>query len=129
MGVFIGATLPYLISAFTMRSVGRAAWKMVIEVRRQFKEIVGLKEGKAEPDYARCIDISTDAALREMIIPGLITLLAPLVIKFGFGVHGNMALGGFLAGATVSGVVLALMMANAGGAWDNAKKYIEAGNF
>ena len=86
-------------------------------------------EGKAEPDYARCIDISTKAALREMIVPGLITILCPIVIKFGFGSNGNLALGGFLAGATVSGAVLALMMANAGGAWDNAKKYIEAGNF
>jgi K(+)-stimulated pyrophosphate-energized sodium pump len=128
-GLFIGATLPYLLSAFTMRSVGRAAWKMVIEVRRQFKEITGLMEGKTEPDYDRCIDISTKAALREMIIPGLITLCAPIAIKFAFGSNGNMALGGFLAGATISGVLLALMMANSGGAWDNAKKYIEAGNF
>lgn len=129
MGLFIGATLPYLLSAFTMRSVGRAAWKMVIEVRRQFKEIPGLMEGKAEPDYNRCIGISTQAALVEMMVPGIITIATPIFIKYIFGVHGKMALGGFLAGATVSGVVLALMMANAGGAWDNAKKYIEAGNF
>lgn len=128
-GLFIGATLPYLLSAFTMRAVGRAAWKMVIEVRRQFKEIPGLMEGKAEPDYSRCIGISTQAALVEMIIPGLITIAAPVFIKYIFGIHGKMALGGFLAGATVSGVLLALMMANAGGAWDNAKKFIEAGNF
>jgi K(+)-stimulated pyrophosphate-energized sodium pump len=128
-GLFIGATLPYLLSALTMRSVGRAAWKMVIEVRRQFKEIPGLMEGKAEPDYERCIAISTKAALMEMMLPGLITIAAPIFIKMAFGVHGKMALGGFLAGATVSGVVLALTMANAGGAWDNAKKFIEAGNF
>jgi K(+)-stimulated pyrophosphate-energized sodium pump len=127
-GLFIGATLPYLLSAMTMRSVGRAAWKMVMEVRRQFKEIPGLMEGKAEPDYERCIGISTQAALVEMMIPGLLTILAPVFIKYAFGMHGKMALGGFLAGATVSGVVLALTMANAGGAWDNAKKYIEAGN-
>lgn len=127
-GLFIGATLPYLLSSFTMRSVGRAAWKMVMEVRRQFKEIPGLMEGTAEPDYARCIDISTNAALWEMVTPGFITLLAPIAIKFAFGAHGNMALGGFLAGATISGVLLALMMANCGGAWDNAKKYIEAGH-
>ncbi len=128
-GLFIGATLPYLLSAFTMRAVGRAAWKMVIEVRRQFKEIPGLMEGKTEPDYSRCIGISTHAALVEMIVPGLITIAAPVFIKYIFGIHGKMALGGFLAGATVSGVLLALMMANAGGAWDNAKKFIEAGNF
>ncbi|MFH0898674.1 MAG: sodium-translocating pyrophosphatase, partial [bacterium] len=127
-GLFIGATLPYLISSFTMRSVGRAAWKMVMEVRRQFKEIPGLMEGKAEPNYDRCIDISTNAALVEMIAPGFITIISPIAIKFAFGVNGNIALGGFLAGATVSGVVLALTMANCGGAWDNAKKYIEAGN-
>ncbi len=128
-GLFIGATLPYLLSAMTMRSVGRAAWKMVIEVRRQFKEIPGLMEGKAEPDYSRCISISTQAALTEMILPGLMTIGAPILILFAFGAHGKMALGGFLAGATVSGALLALTMANAGGAWDNAKKYIEAGNF
>lgn len=127
-GMFIGATLPYLLSAFTMRSVGKAAWKMVMEVRRQFKEIPGLMEGKAEPDYARCIDISTTAALVEMMVPGIITILAPIVIRYGFGVQGKLALGGFLAGATLSGVTLALTMANTGGAWDNAKKYIEAGN-
>lgn len=129
-GLFIGATLPFLISAFTMRSVGRAAWKMVIEVRRQFAEITGLMEGKVEPDYKRCIDISTQAALVEMLAPGLITLLVPVAIKFGLGgMTGNLALGGFLAGGTISGVVLALMMANSGGAWDNAKKYISSGHF
>ncbi len=132
-GLFIGATMPYLLSSFTMRSVGSAAWKMVMEVRRQFKEIPGLMDGKVEPDYRRCIDISTKAALSEMLVPGLMTILAPVAIKFGFGISGrmagNMALGGFLAGATISGVVLALTMANSGGAWDNAKKYIEEGNF
>jgi K(+)-stimulated pyrophosphate-energized sodium pump len=128
-GFFIGGALPFLLSAFTMRSVSRAAWKMVLEVRRQFAEIKGLLEGTAEPDYARCISISTRAALLEMLLPGAIIIAAPIAIKFAFGAQGNMALGGFLAGATLTGVVLALTMANAGGAWDNAKKYIEAGNF
>jgi K(+)-stimulated pyrophosphate-energized sodium pump len=102
---------------------------LVIEVRRQFKQIPGLLEGKAEPDYDRCIKISTTAALYEMLLPGLITVSAPIAVKFAFGPSGNFALGGFLVGATLSGVLLALMMANGGGAWDNAKKYIEAGNF
>jgi len=132
-GMFIGGTMPFLFASMTMRSVGKAAWKMVLEVRRQFKEIKGLKEGKAEADYERCIEISTDSALVEMLVPGIITVSAPFIVKFGFefflGVSGNLALGGFLAGATLSGVLLALMMANGGGAWDNAKKYIEAGNF
>ena len=132
-GLFIGATLPYLLSAFTMRSVGKAAWQMVEEVRRQFKQIPGLMEGKAEPDYEKCIEISTQAALWEMLLPGVVTILAPIIIKFGFGLNtpmsGNVALGGFLAGATISGALLALTMANSGGAWDNAKKYIEEGHF
>ncbi len=127
-GLFIGGTLPFMLSSFTMKSVGKAAWKMVVEVRRQFKEIPGLLEGKAEADYARCIEISTNAALIEMILPGIMTISAPVLIKFGFGPQGNIALGGFLAGATLTGAVLALTMANAGGAWDNAKKYIEAGH-
>ncbi|MFA5306421.1 MAG: sodium-translocating pyrophosphatase [Candidatus Babeliales bacterium] len=127
-GFFIGGTLPFLISALTMRSVSRAAWKMVLEVRRQFTDIKGLLEGTAEADYARCIGISTRAALIEMLLPGFITIAAPIIIKIAFGAQGSMALGGFLAGATLTGVVLALTMANAGGAWDNAKKYIEAGN-
>ncbi len=126
VGLFIGATLPFLISALTMRSVGEAALKMVMEVRRQFREIKGLMEGTADPDYNRCIAISTKAALQEMIIPGLITVSVPIVIRF---VLGKAALGGLLVGATVVGVLLALMMANGGGAWDNAKKYIEAGHF
>ena len=124
--MFIGATMPFLISAFTMRSVGDAALEMVMEVRRQFKEIPGLMEGTAQPDYKRCIAISTQAALREMILPGVITIACPLLLRFTLG---KAALGGLLVGATVAGVLLALMMANGGGAWDNAKKYIEAGNF
>ncbi len=128
-GLFLGGAMPFLISAMTMRSVGSAAGKMVEEVRRQFKTIKGLMEGKAEPDYERCIAISTNAALWEMLPVGLVTVAAPIVIRYGFGVHGPVALGGFLAGATLTGVLLALFMANGGGAWDNAKKHIEAGNF
>ena len=124
-GMLLGGTLPFLLGALTMGAVGRTAQKMVQEVRRQFKEITGLLEGTAKPDHARCVGISTDAALREMIVPGIIAVLAPLVIGFLLGAEG---LGGFLAGAIVSGVMLALMMANAGGAWDNAKKFIEEGN-
>lgn len=125
-GVFIGGAIPFLISALTMRAVGHAAWKMVEEVRRQFKEIAGLAEGKTDPDYERCINISTTAALWEMLPSGIIAVSIPIIIKFGFGQAGNLALGGFLAGATLSGVLLALAMANGGGAWDNAKKFIEA---
>ena len=125
IGLFIGAMIPYLAAAITMTSVGKAAFKMVEEVRRQFREIPGLMEGTAKPDTKRCIDISTTAALREMILPGLLAILAPIVVGFGLG---PVALGGMLVGATVSGVLLALMMANSGGAWDNAKKYIEEGN-
>ena len=128
-GIFIGATMPFLISALTMRSVGEAALKMVVEVRRQFRDIPGIMEGTAKPDYERCIAISTQASLREMILPGVITVAVPVIIKFAFGVSGVDVLGGFLVGATVAGVALALMMANGGGAWDNAKKYIEAGHF
>jgi K(+)-stimulated pyrophosphate-energized sodium pump len=126
VGIFIGATVPFMVSALTMRSVSDAALKMVMEVRRQFKEIAGLMEGTAEPDYTRCVAISTQASLREMILPGVITVSLPIVIKFALG---KAALGGLLVGATVAGVLLALMMANGGGAWDNAKKYIEAGHF
>jgi len=124
-GMFIGGTVPFLISALTMRSVSNAALQMVLEVRRQFKEITGLLEGKAEPDYERCIAISTRASLREMVLPGIITVSLPPVVFYGLG---KDALGGMLVGATVVGVLLALMMANSGGAWDNAKKYIEAGH-
>jgi len=124
VGVFIGGAMPFLISALTMRSVGKSAWAMVQEVRHQFKTIKGLMEGNAEPNYQRCIEISTRASLREMILPGILTVSLPLVIWFVFG---TKALGGVLVGATVTGVMLALFMANVGGAWDNAKKYIEAG--
>jgi K(+)-stimulated pyrophosphate-energized sodium pump len=126
IGLFIGGILPFLIAAFTMTAVGRAAGKMVDEIRRQFKEIPGLLEGKSgvQPDAARCVDISTTAALREMILPGITAVLAPVIVGF---LLGPAALGGMLGGATVTGVLLALMMANAGGAWDNAKKAIEKG--
>jgi len=125
VGLFIGGTLPSLISALTMRSVGNTALQMVLEVRRQFKTIKGIMTGEAEPDYERCIAISTKSALQQMILPGLITVLSPVVVYYILGVK---ALGGLLVGATSVGVLLALMMANGGGAWDNAKKYIEAGN-
>lgn len=126
IGLFIGGTLPFFIGALTMTSVGKAAMKMVNEIRRQFKEIPGLLEGKegVKPDVKKCIDISTSAALTEMIIPGVVAVSAPVLVGF---LLGPMALGGMLAGATVAGVLLALMMANAGGAWDNAKKYVEGG--
>jgi K(+)-stimulated pyrophosphate-energized sodium pump len=127
IGLLIGGMLPFLMGALTMNSVGKAAFKMVQEIRRQFREIPGLLEGKAgvKPDVARCIDISTRAALTEMIIPGLVAILSPVIVGF---LLGPAALGGMLGGATVTGVLLALFMANAGGAWDNAKKYIERGN-
>jgi K(+)-stimulated pyrophosphate-energized sodium pump len=124
IGLFIGGTLPFVVAALTMTAVGRAASGMVNEVRRQFKEIPGLIEGKAKPDSARCVDISTRAALREMVLPGTLAVIAPVLVGWLLGVE---ALGGLLAGATLSGVLLALYMANAGGAWDNAKKHIEAG--
>ncbi|HJU67088.1 MAG TPA: sodium-translocating pyrophosphatase [Gemmatimonadaceae bacterium] len=124
IGLFIGGVMPFFIGASTMTGVGRAAQGMVAEVRRQFREIPGLLEGTAKPDSARCVDISTRAALREMIVPGLSAVIVPVVVGRFIGIE---ALGGLLAGATVTGVVLALFMANAGGAWDNAKKYIEAG--
>jgi len=126
VGLFIGGSIPFLISSITMRAVGDAALKMVMEVRRQFKDIPGLLEGTAEPDYKKCIAISTQASLRKMILPGCITVLAPVVVKVTLG---SIALGGMLVGATLVGVLMALMMANGGGAWDNAKKYIEAGAF
>lgn len=126
VGVFIGATMPFIVSSMTMRSVGKAALKMVMEVRRQFKEIPGLMQGTAEPDYKRCIAISTQAALHEMMLPAALTVSIPVLVRFTLG---KASLGGLLVGATVVGVLLALMMANGGGAWDNAKKYIEAGNF
>ncbi|HEX6644954.1 MAG TPA: sodium-translocating pyrophosphatase [Gemmatimonadales bacterium] len=124
IGLFIGGTLPFVIGSLTMTAVGRAAAGMVDEVRRQFREIPGLMEGTAKPDSARCVDISTRAALREMILPGVTAVTAPVVVGYFLGIE---ALGGLLGGATLSGVLLALFMANAGGAWDNAKKYIEGG--
>ncbi len=126
VGLFLGALMPFVFSAFTMRAVGKAAVKMVKEVRRQFKEITGLMEGKTKPDYKRCISISTAAALREMIVPGLLAVLAPIAVGL---VLGPEALGGFLAGAIATGFLLAVFMANTGAAWDNAKKFIEKGNF
>ena len=124
-GMFIGGIFPFLVSSMTMRAVGDAAFEMIEEVRRQFREIPGLLEGKAKPDTARCVDIATRAALRKMIVPGALAVLAPVVIGFGLGAE---ALGGMLAGALICCVMMALMMANAGGAWDNAKKYVEKGN-
>jgi K(+)-stimulated pyrophosphate-energized sodium pump len=124
-GMFVGGIFPFLVSSMTMRAVGDAAFEMIEEVRRQFREIPGLLEGKAKPDTARCVDIATRAALRKMIVPGALAVLAPVVIGFGLGAE---ALGGMLAGALICCVMMALMMANAGGAWDNAKKYVEKGN-
>ncbi len=125
IGLFIGGIIPFFLGAITMSAVGRAAYSMVEEVRRQFREIQGIMEGKAKPDYARCIDISTRSALRQMIVPGITAVIVPVVVGFGMGAE---SLGGLLAGATLTGVMLAIFMANGGGAWDNAKKYIEAGN-
>jgi K(+)-stimulated pyrophosphate-energized sodium pump len=124
IGLFLGGILPFFVAALTMTAVGRAAMEMVEEVRRQFREIPGIMDGTGKPDSARCIDISTKAALREMILPGVTAILAPVLVGYFLGVE---ALGGLLAGATVTGVLMALFMANAGGAWDNAKKYIEGG--
>jgi K(+)-stimulated pyrophosphate-energized sodium pump len=125
VGLFLGATVPFVIASITMKAVGKAANKMVIEIRRQFREIKGLMEGTAEPDTGRCIDIVTKNALREMIIPGTLAVALPLIVGFTLGPE---ALGGFLAGATVTGVLCGIFMANVGGTWDNAKKWIESGN-
>jgi len=126
IGLFVGAMLPFLFSAMTMQAVGRAAHKIVVEVRRQFREIKGLLDGEAEADYATCVDICTKSSLEEMILPAALGVFSPIVVGLILGVNGVV---GMLAGALVSGFVLAIMMANSGGAWDNAKKYIEAGNF
>lgn len=125
IGIFIGGTIPFLIASITMTAVGEAAFDMINEIRRQFREIPGLLEGNAEPDTARCVDIATTAALKRMVVPGAIAVLAPVVVGFGLGAT---SLGGMLAGGLLGCVLMALMMANAGGAWDNAKKYIEKGN-
>jgi K(+)-stimulated pyrophosphate-energized sodium pump len=125
-GVFVGGMLPFLFSAMAMRAVGEAAMDMITEVRRQFREIPGLLEGTAKPDTARCVDISTTAAIRKMVLPGAMAIVTPVVIGFCFGAE---ALGGLLAGVTVSGVLMAIFMSNAGGAWDNAKKSFEGGGF
>ncbi len=122
-GLFIGGMLPFLFSAFTMDSVGKAANKMIAEVRRQFKEKPGILKGDEEPDYSKCVSISTHAALREMILPGVMAVIAPLLVGYLLGVE---ALGGLLAGSLITGVMLAIFMSNSGGAWDNAKKYIES---
>ena len=126
VGLVIGAMLPFIFSALTMQAVGRAAQGIVDEVRRQFREIPGLMEGTATPDSARCVDISTRAALREMILPGVMAVLAPIAAGF---ILGEAALGGLLIGAVSAGFMLAIMMASAGGTWDNAKKYVELGNY
>ena len=122
-GLFLGAMLPFLFSSMAMKAVGEAAFKMIEEVRRQFKEIPGLMEGKAQAEYAKCVDISTQAAIEQMVAPGLLAVIVPVVVGF----YDVAALGGVLAGVTASGVMMAIFMSNAGGAWDNAKKFIETG--
>lgn len=126
IGLLVGAMLPYLFSAMTMAAVGRAAFDMIEEVRRQFRDIKGLMEGHAKGDTKKCVDISTRAAIREMIVPGLMAVIVP--VAFGY-VLGSVALGGLIAGSLISGVMLAISMANSGGAWDNAKKYVESGQY
>src|SRR5690606_20616202 len=125
MGLLLGAVLPYIFSAMTMGAVGRAAFAMIEEVRRQFREIKGLLQGTAHGDPAKCVDISTKAALKEMVPPGILAVISPVVVGY---LLGNAALGGLLAGSLCTGVMMAISMANSGGAWDNAKKYIEAGH-
>ena len=126
IGLFVGAMLTFWFASMTMSAVGNAAKSIVIEVRRQFKEIKGIMENKAEPDYAKCVNLCTKAAQKEMVAPALIAIVAPIITGLILGVNGVT---GLLAGATVTGFILAIMMANSGGAWDNSKKYIEAGNF
>ena len=124
IGLFIGACLPFVFAALTMQSVGRAAQSVVVEVRRQFKEIVGLMDGKADADYAKCVDLCTRASLREMVLPTIVAIAAPIIVGIVLGSAGVV---GMLAGATASGFLMAVFMSNSGGAWDNAKKYIESG--
>ena len=126
VGVFIGGMLPFLFSSLTMRAVGKAASSIVFEVRRQFREIKGLMQNTAKPDYARCVDICTTAAQKEMIVPSLLAIISPIATGLLLGVE---AVVGLLVGALASGFVMAIMMANAGGIWDNAKKYVEKGAF
>jgi K(+)-stimulated pyrophosphate-energized sodium pump len=126
VGLLVGAMLPFLFAAFTMKAVGRAAFAIVNEVRRQFREIPGIMDGTGRPDYARCVDISTRGALREMVVPGLLAVIAPIATGF---ILGTEALAGLLIGSVAAGFMLAIMMASAGGAWDNAKKYVELGNY
>jgi K(+)-stimulated pyrophosphate-energized sodium pump len=123
-GLLLGACLPFVFSALTMQAVGRAAQSIVLEVRRQFRSITGIMEGKADPDYASCVDLCTKASLREMILPAVVAVIVPVVAGTLLGVNGVV---GMLAGATVTGFLLAIFMSNAGGAWDNAKKHIESG--
>jgi K(+)-stimulated pyrophosphate-energized sodium pump len=125
-GILIGALLPALFCALTLQAVGRAAFSIINEVRRQFREIKGIMTGEGKPEYGKCVDISTRAALREMIAPGIMTVVAPIIVGF---ILGPSALGGFLIGATVMGFMLAVIMSNAGGSWDNAKKFIESGQY
>jgi K(+)-stimulated pyrophosphate-energized sodium pump len=125
VGLFIGSLLPFFFSSFLIQAVQRAAFKMVKEVRRQFKEIPGIMDGTGKPDYAKCVDISTQAAIRELAKPAALAIITPLAVGF---ILGPLALGGLLIGSVVSGVYLAFMMTNGGAAWDNAKKYIELGN-
>ncbi len=127
-GLLVGGLLPFIFASITLRAVGKTAMKMVEEVRWQFHNIKGLMEGEAEPKTEKCIDIATRGALREMILPGLMAIAVPVLVYFGFGVNGAETLGGLLAGSIVTGVLLAIFMSNSGGAWDNAKKYIEEGN-
>ena len=126
VGMFIGACIPFLVSSITMTAVGDAAFEMINEIRRQFREIQGLMEGQADPDSEKCVEIATTAALKKMMLPGVIAVSMPAIVGFGLGAQ---ALGGMLAGGLLGCVSLALMMANAGGAWDNAKKFVEKGNF